>query len=99
MVDSGALVIFIHAVAISDVGEVFDRTRPEIVQYDCDSVLSEALPCISVFDSETGAEGWRPALSSLDVLCKIPFLPRAHLIFSSVTTLEGTNSLTFSLSQ
>ena len=53
MVDGGALVVFTHTVVVG----VFDRTGPEIVQYGCDSVLSEVLPCISVFDSETGAEG------------------------------------------
>ena len=52
MVDGGALVVFTHAVAIFGVGGVFDRTGPEIVQYDGDSVLSEGSPCISVFDGD-----------------------------------------------
>jgi hypothetical protein len=52
----GALVVFTHAVAIFVVGGVFDRTRPEIVQYDGDSVWSEGSPGISTFDSETGAQ-------------------------------------------
>jgi hypothetical protein len=45
-----------HAVAIFVIGGVFDRTRPEIVQFDCDSVWSEGSPCISAFDSETGVQ-------------------------------------------
>ena len=55
------LVVFTHAVAIFQVviGRIFDRTGPEIVQYDCDSALSERSPCISAFcsvRSETGTQ-------------------------------------------
>lgn len=39
----GALVVFTHchAVAIFIIGGVYNRTGPEIVQYDCDSGLQE----------------------------------------------------------
>jgi hypothetical protein len=37
------------------VGGVFDRIGPEIVQYNCDSVLSQG-HLASTFDSETGAQ-------------------------------------------
>jgi hypothetical protein len=56
MVDGGAFVVFTHAVAIFVIGGVFDKTGPEILQYDCDSVLSEGSPRISAFDSETYAQ-------------------------------------------
>jgi hypothetical protein len=36
----GSLAVFTHAVAIFVIGGVFDGTGPEIVQYDCDSILS-----------------------------------------------------------
>jgi hypothetical protein len=53
-----AYVVFTHAVAIFVWWRLrdFDRAGPEIVQYDCDSVLSEGSPCISAFDSETHAQ-------------------------------------------
>ena len=48
--------VFTHAVAIFIVGGVFDRTGPKIVRSDCDPVLSEGLPCISVFGSYAGVQ-------------------------------------------
>jgi hypothetical protein len=74
----GALVVFTHchAVAIFIIGGVFNRTGPEVVQYDCDSILSEGSPCISVFDLETYTQHFQRRLRG-NSLCKIPFLPRA----------------------
>ncbi len=41
---------------LSVVGGVFDGTGPEIVKYDCDSILLEGSPCIPALDSETYAQ-------------------------------------------
>jgi hypothetical protein len=71
-IEVGSGAPFTHVVAIFVIGGVFDRTRPEIVQYDCDSVLSERPPCIFAFDSETYA------LSRLTV--RDPFPARAYLL-------------------
>ena len=59
------LEVFTHVVAIIIVGGVFDRTGPEIVQYD-DSVLSEGSTCISAFDAERDTA--LPALTERECL-------------------------------
>jgi hypothetical protein len=67
--DGGALVVFTHAVAIFVVASVFDRTSPEFVQYDCDSVLSEGSTLF--VDSETGAQHFS-ALTERECLVQDP---------------------------
>jgi hypothetical protein len=53
-------IVLIRAVAIFAIVGVFDKTDPEIVQCDGDSVLSEGSPRISAFDSETYVQRCQP---------------------------------------
>ena len=78
-----------HGRLLSVVGGIVDSTGPEIVL--CYSIMiaivfSEDYLASIYLTRRAGAEGpWRPELSSLDILCKTPFLPRVNSLISRHT--------------